>query len=137
MIDTQVKQKILVVDDEPEVTMVVRSRLESVDYEVEVANSGKECLQKIETFKPNLIVLDVMMSDLTGYEICATIKSSPRNWHIPVVMLTSRIKTIDENLGFACKADAYIRKPQSSELLIPEIKKLLKKKLQKGDALEE
>ena len=136
MIGIGIKQKILVVDDEPAIIAVIRSRLESEDYEVGVAYSGKEGLEKVESYKPDLVVLDVMMDDLTGYEVCATIKSNPENCHIPVVMLTSRIKTIDENLGYACKADAYIRKPHSSQLLTAAIKKLLKEKLEK-DKTEE
>ncbi len=118
------KKKILLIDDDKDITMVVRLRLESEGYDVEVANSGKEGLGKIEAQKPDLVVLDVMMEDKTGYEVCAEIKAGPL-YDLPVIMLTSRVRAMDEKLGFMCKADAYIRKPHSSELLVPEIKKLL------------
>ena len=130
MINAQTKQKILVIDDDPEIAMVLKSRLEFADYKVAVAHDGRKGLQKIKDYKPDLVVLDVMMDDLTGYEVCAEIKNNAEYNHLPVIMLTSRIRSIDENLGFACKADAYIRKPYSSELLLPEIKKLLKNRLQ-------
>lgn len=119
-----VQKKILLIDDQPEITTVVRSRLEHAGYEVEVANSGEEGLMKVSQYAPDLVILDVMMDDLTGYEVCAAIKSDHRD--LPVIMLTSCIKIIDEHLGYACRADAYIRKPLSSVALLPEIEKQLK-----------
>jgi DNA-binding response OmpR family regulator len=125
MTEIKMKKKILLIDDEPDVTMVIRSRLEAAEYDVEVANSGRQGLEKIESYQPDLVILDVMMEDLTGYDVCANIKNEPKSRYLPVIMLTSRIKTIDEVLGYACKADAYIRKPHSGELLLPEVKRLL------------
>ena len=121
---TMTKKKIFVVDDDRDVTMVVKSRLESAGYDVEVANSGTEGLHRIKEKRPYLVVLDVMMEDVTGYEICAELKDGPFS-DLPVIMLTSRVKAVDEKFGYMCKADAYIRKPQSGELLVPQIKKLL------------
>ena len=126
--ETVTKKKILVIDDDPAITMVVQSRLKSANYDVDVAYSGTEGLQKINSHKPDLVILDVMMDDLTGYEVCAEIKNRFKGpSDLPVIMLTSRVKLIDEKLGLMCKADAYIRKPYSKELLLPEVEKLLKK----------
>ncbi len=122
-----VKNKILIVDDDAEITRLVKIRLESAGYEVEAVHSGEEALKYIATNKPDLVVLDVIMPGLNGYEVCARIKDEVAT-SIPVVMLTSRIRTLDEQIGYMCKADAYIRKPQSTEKLLPEIERLLKRK---------
>ena len=124
--ETKIRKKILLIDDEPEVTMVIRSRLEAADYDVDVAHSGQEGLRKFNNYHPDLVVVDIMMEDLTGYEVCTHIKEIDR--HCPVILLTSRVKGIDESLGFLSKADAYIRKPRSSQLLLPEVKRLLEKR---------
>ena len=119
----QTKKKILIIDDDPAVITVIRSRLENAGYEVEEANSAKEGLSKMKGYHPDLVVLDVVMGDSTGYEVCATIKADHRQ--LPVILLTSRIRVADEKLGYACKADAYIRKPLSGKLLVPEVQKQL------------
>ena len=119
------KKRILVVDDEPDIAMMVKSRLEANGYEVEVVHSGEECLKKIAGHSDvDLVVLDVILPHLSGYEVCAEIKIR-KSMSLPVVMLTSRNKIIDEQLGYLCKADAYIHKPLSGELLIPTIEELL------------
>ena len=118
------KKRILLVDDDPDVTTLIQSRLQSNGYEVDVAHSGKEGLERIKSqAKPDLVILDVIMPGLSGYEVCAQIKSDI-NLCVPVLMLTSRSRTLDERMGYYCHADAYIRKPMSSELLIPEIMRI-------------
>ena len=121
------KKKILVIDDELEIAMVIRSRLESAGYEVDEAHSGREGLEKIESYDPDLIILDVMMEDFSGYEVCAEIKTDSKHSNVPVIMFTSRVRVIDEKLSYLCKADAYVRKPQSCELLLPAIEELINK----------
>jgi len=120
------KKRILVVDDDQDVAMMIKSRLEAHGYDVKTVYSGEECLKILEKdFDPDLVVLDVILPNLNGYEICAEIKSIKARTY-PVVMLTSRNLMIDERLGYLCKADAYIHKPLSRELLLPTIEKLLK-----------
>jgi len=119
------KKKILVIDDKPEITTVVQSRLEHAGYDVSVANSGEEGLNKVKGYNPDLVVLDVIMDDLNGYEVCAAIKTDRHD--LPVIILTSCISKVNELLGYACRADAYIRKPHSSEQLLPEVEKQLNK----------
>lgn len=118
-------KRILIVDDEPDIAHMVKNRLESSGYSVELAHSGEEGLTKIRAEQPDLIILDVILPGMSGYEVCNRIKTEEA-LEIPVVMLTSRNQAIDEKLGYLCKADAYIRKPMSSDLLVPEIKRLLK-----------
>lgn len=118
-------KRILVVDDEPDIADMVKSRLESNGYSVEVVYTGEEGLKKMKQEQPDLIVLDVILPGISGYEVCRRIKIDDDS-SIPVVMLTSRNQAVDERLGYLCKADSYIRKPMSSELLVPEIRRLLK-----------
>src|SRR3990167_5608779 len=100
------KKKILVVDDEPGIAMMVKARLEEDGYDVNVAYSGEDGLEQFREQKPDLVVLDVMLPQLNGYQVCAVLKEKMAT-RIPVIMLTSRVQAIDERLGFMCKADAY------------------------------
>ena len=118
-------KKILVVDDEVDTGLMVKARLESNGYDVDLALSGEEGLEKVGKTQHDLIILDVMLPGMNGYEVCSRIKLEQR-LPVPVVMLTSRSQIVDERLGHICKADSYIRKPMSSELLLPEIQRLLK-----------
>ena len=119
------KKKILVVDDEPGIAMMVKAKLESEGYMVDVAYTGEDGLEQVKQQKPDLVVLDVMLPQLNGYQVCAQLKEDV-TLNVPVIMLTSRIQAIDERVGFLCKADAYIRKPYFGEKLIPEVERLLK-----------
>jgi len=107
----EVRKKNFVVDNELKTARVVRYRLETANFEVEETHSGLDGLRKIESFQPDLVVPDVVMEVMTGYKVCARVKDNPLTRNLPVILLTSRIKFLDEKLGFACKADAYIRKP--------------------------
>lgn len=120
------KKKILVVDDEPGIALMVKARLEEDGYVVDVAYSGEDGLEQFREQKPDLVVLDVMLPRLNGYQVCAVLKEKMAS-RTPVIMLTSRVQAIDERLGFMCKADAYVRKPFFGDRLLPEVKRLLKK----------
>ncbi len=118
-------KKILVVDDEMDIACLVKARLEANGYEVDMAHKGEDGLTKIkEDPSFDLVVLDVMLPGISGYEVCSQIKAD-KTLSVPVVMLTARNRDIDEKLGYMCKADAYIRKPMCGEMLLPTIKKLL------------
>ncbi len=119
------KKKILVIDDTVDITKLIKISLESEGYDVVTANSGMEGIKKVLTERPDLVVLDVVMPGANGYEICARIKDEISS-SLPVIMLTAQVRTIDERIGFMSKADAYIRKPESTEKLLPEIERLLK-----------
>tara|TARA_B100000745_G_scaffold23971_1_gene15926 strand:- start:322 stop:684 length:363 start_codon:yes stop_codon:yes gene_type:complete len=118
-------RKILLVDDEPDVIDVIKNRLEQNEFEVIIANDGEEALHKLKSDKPDLVVLDVSMPVISGYEVCARIKHNRDYSHIPVLMLTARIKYTDRKVAQKCGADSYIPKPYSSELLIDEVNKFL------------
>ncbi len=107
--------KVLLVDDEPSLRKVVKKRLELAQYDVAVAADGYEALQYLREERPDVIVLDVMMPRLNGFEVCARLKQDPQYRTIPVVMLTARAHARDEQLARECGADGYVRKPFRAE----------------------
>ena len=111
------KKKILFVDDEPMIVKIMKSRLEANDYVVYTALSGKEALDMALEQHPDLILLDILMPDLNGYEVCGRLKSDPRTKEIPVIMFTAlqeaECKQQSEDMG----AVEIIRKPFVGDLV--------------------
>ena len=118
--------KILIVDDEPDVVAVVQGRLVSAGYEVTVMADGQQALECVKKHPPDLMVLDVMLPTLNGYEVCTMIKQDIRYRAIPVVMLTARTEEKDVRLGRECGADAYLLKPFQANELMQTIQTLLR-----------
>ena len=118
--------KILVVDDEPDITFIVKETLMREGYEVIVANNGKEALEKIKSEDPDLVLLDVMMPELDGWETCKQIKADSDTKDTMVTMLT--VKSEDEDkvksLDYAL-ADWHINKPIDRKKLVKTVKWLL------------
>lgn len=102
---------ILIVDDNPEIISLLEGHFEMRGYRVVTALDGREALGKVYQEKPDLIVLDIMMPTLSGYEICRTLKSNPETKSIPVVFLTARDEPKDVERGFDVEADGYVVKP--------------------------
>jgi len=119
-------KKILLVDDEESLVMLLSERLKFNGYDVITASDGQEGLDKAKKEKPDLILLDVMMPKMNGYQVSRLLKFDQRFKHIPSIMLTARTQAIDMKTGKETGADAYITKPFESENLIAEIKKFLK-----------
>lgn len=118
-----VKQpKILVIDDEPEITDIVETYFESLGYSVETANGGPEGVATAKTFKPNLVLLDIMMPGTTGYEICTELKRMPELSGVPVVFLTGRDTREDSGRSFQSGGDMFVKKPFSCERLAELVK---------------
>lgn len=122
-----VKRKILVVDDEPEAVELVRFTLEQEGYEVETAGDGMEGLRKAETTQPELIVLDVIMPQMDGMEVCRLLRSDAVSRRIPIIMLTARASEADRVLGLELGADDYMVKPFSTRELLVRIRKQLER----------
>lgn len=121
--------KIMVVDDEPDVVDLVRLVLESDGFEVVTAYSGKECLEKIGRDMPDLVLLDIMMPQMDGWEVYSKIKVNPKTKDIPVAMLTAKSQSIDKMIGLhVVKVDDYITKPFGRSELLERVKKILKEK---------
>jgi len=119
------KPRILLVDDEPSIVKMVGKRLEVEGFEVLVATDGQEALTKARTETPHLMILDAMLPKLTGYEVCMRLKQDPSSQHIPIVLFTAKAQEKDEQLGRACGADAYVRKPFNAHELLTQIRILI------------
>jgi len=119
------KARLLLVDDEPSIVKMVGKRLEVEGYEVLVAADGQEALAKARTEHPSLIILDLRLPKLNGYEVCTMLKQDPRYQKIPILMFTAKAQEKDEKLGIACGADAYLRKPFQAQELLGRIRALL------------
>jgi pilus assembly protein CpaE len=118
--------KILVVDDEPITRKMVSSLLEQKQYVVGNAGNGKECLETLKEFKPDLILLDVMMPEMDGLETCRAIRSNPETAMLPVIMLTA-LDTVEQRInGFEAGADDYLPKPFNMDELLAHINVFLR-----------
>ena len=120
------KSTILVVEDEIGIARMVQVLLEARGFATLVSHSGEEALHRLEEQSPDLILLDVMMPGMDGYEVCRRIKAEPRWRHMPVVMLTAKDTTRDMVHGLEIGADDYITKPFNTDELIARIKVLLR-----------
>ena len=119
------KGKILVVDDEIYIVHILDFSLGMEGYEVVTALDGEQALERLQSDKPDLIVLDIMMPKLDGYEVCKAIKSDPETRQIPVILLSAKGRNVDQKLGFDVGADDYITKPFSPRKLVERINQLL------------
>jgi two-component system alkaline phosphatase synthesis response regulator PhoP len=119
------KGRILVVDDEIYIVHILDFSLGMEGYEVLTALDGEQALERLKSDKPDLIVLDIMMPKVDGYEVCRTIKSSPETQHIPVILLSAKGRNVDQKMGFDVGADDYITKPFSPRKLVERINSLL------------
>ena len=119
------KPRILLVDDEPSIVKLVGKRLEVEGYTVVVARDGQEALRMAHTDTPDLIILDLMLPKVNGYEVCTILKQDTRYRHIPIILFTAKAQAKDEQLGWECGANGYLRKPFKSQELLDQIRKLL------------
>lgn len=120
-------KKILVVDDEIRVVTVIQKRLESVGYDVITAMDGNEALMKARSENPDLILLDLILPKLNGYQVCAILKRDKLFKQVPILMLTARSQERDVDEGMRVGADAYMIKPFKNEILLDQIERLLTK----------
>jgi two-component system phosphate regulon response regulator PhoB len=132
------------VDDEPEAVELVEFNLKQAGYVVTTAADGAEALKKARSQTPDLIVLDVMLPEMDGFEICKTLRLDATTAKVPIIMLTARAAEIDRVLGLELGADDYLTKPYSPRELLLRIKKMLarlqteekpKEQLRYGDLL--
>lgn len=119
-------KKILVVDDELSILVPIKFLLEKNNFNVELAQSGRDALDTIAQTKPDLILLDIMLPDLDGYEIYQMIRDKPEWDDIKVIYLSAKSRDVDIAKGLNLGADAYITKPFSNAELLEKIESLLK-----------
>jgi len=121
-------EKILIVEDEEDVLELIRFNLEKDDYLVETAMTGREALDKALAVSPDLILLDLMLPEIDGLEVCKTLKKDAKTDTIPVIMLTAKGTEADIVAGLEMGADDYITKPFSPRVLLARIKAVLRRK---------
>lgn len=118
------KTRILVIDDDVHISELLKLYLEKEDYEVEVAHDGGEGLEKFKSFEPKLVLLDIMLPVMDGWQVCREIR---RINNTPIIMLTAKGETFDKVLGLELGADDYIVKPFEPKELIARVKAILRR----------
>ncbi len=117
--------RILIAEDEPNIVTSLQFLLQKNEYEVRVARDGEEALQLVESFMPDLVLLDVMMPVRNGFDVCRKIRENPALRRIRIVMLTARGRDAERDEGLALGADAYMTKPFSTKELVAKVRQLL------------
>ena len=121
------KPKILVVDDEPDALELIEFNLKAAGFQVVTADDGAEALTKARAVLPALILLDLMLPQIDGLEVCKQLRRDPATAAIPIIMLTAKAAEIDRVLGLELGADDYVTKPFSPRELVLRIKSLLRR----------
>jgi two-component system alkaline phosphatase synthesis response regulator PhoP len=124
------QKRVLVVDDEPDFASIVQGNLEKEGFAVDVAYNGAEGLEKVKSNPPDAIVLDVMMPEMDGYQVCKALKGDDQLCDIPIVLLTAVASHVTSTRyshadGMSTEADDYIAKPASAEEITEALKRLL------------
>ncbi len=118
-------KRVLVVDDEPNIVLSLEFLMREAGFEVEIARNGQEALAAIARRPPDVLLLDVMMPEMDGFEVCERLRADPRGRATKVVMLTARGRDSERQRGLALGADAYVTKPFSTRDLVARVKAML------------
>jgi len=118
-------KKVLIADDEPNIVTSLEFLMTKSGYEVEVARNGEEALALVESFMPDLVLLDVMMPQRSGYDVCQKMRERAEWRHIKIVMLSAKGREAEVSKGLSLGADAYVTKPFSNRELIAKVGGLL------------
>ncbi len=118
-------KRVLIVDDERNIVTALEFLMELNGYQVKVARDGEEALIYVVTFKPDLLLLDVMLPIRSGFEVCQKIRENVEMQHIKIIMLTAKGRDVEVDKGLALGADAYITKPFGTRELLALVRQLL------------
>jgi DNA-binding response OmpR family regulator len=118
-------KNILIADDEPNIVISLEFLLQQDGYSVQVARDGNQALEAMARHVPDLVLLDVMLPHLSGFDVCQRIRQNPDWRHVRVVMLTAKGREVEVSKGMALGANAYITKPFSTQELLAQIHALL------------
>ena len=121
-------ERILVIDDEPDLLELVRINLKQAGYEVETAETGRDALELLRRSAPDLVVLDLMLPDVTGTEICRRMRTDPELADLPIIMLTAKADEVDRVVGLELGADDYVTKPFSPRELNLRVRAVLRRR---------
>jgi two-component system cell cycle response regulator len=119
--------RVLVVDDNFLNVKLLEELLKSASYEVATAMSGEAALEKLRQSRPDIVLLDVMMPGMDGYEVCRRIRQNERTARLPVIMVTALDKPSDREMGFVAGADDFLNKPVDENVLFPAMRRAMKK----------
>jgi two-component system phosphate regulon response regulator PhoB len=120
-------QSVLIIEDEPSLQEILTYNLESRGYQVLVFDDGTAGLEGVRKHVPDIVLLDIMLPGMDGFEVCRHIRSDPIIKHLPVLMMTARGEEIDQLVGFQMGADDYVTKPFKMRILLERIKSLLRR----------
>jgi DNA-binding response OmpR family regulator len=123
--DQAMAKRVLVVDDEPNIVMSLRFLMEREGFQVEVASTGQAAVAALDREPADLVLLDIMMPELDGFEVCQRIRNNPAWRATKVVMLTAKGRDIERDKGLALGADDYVTKPFSTRDLVAKVKRML------------
>jgi len=123
----ELAERILVVDDEPDLLELVRVNLAEAGFHVDATTSGREVLERVRRSPPDLLVLDLMMPDVTGTDLCRQIRATPELADLPIIMLTAKAEELDRVVGFELGADDYVTKPFSPRELALRVRAVLRR----------
>lgn len=129
-----VKQKILIVDDDANIADLISLYLVKEMFETQIAADGESALTAFEAFQPDLVLLDLMLPGIDGYEVCRRIRATSQ---IPIIMLSAKGEVFDKVLGLELGADDYMEKPFDSKELVARVKAVLRRYKQSADAQTE
>ena len=118
-------KKILIVDDEPDIVLALQFLMEQQGYYVMTAQRGEFALDSIYQYKPDLVLLDIMLPGIDGYEVCEIIRLNPKWKKIKIIFLTARGRDVDVAKGLVLGADAYITKPFANAEVVQKVRQLL------------
>jgi DNA-binding response OmpR family regulator len=125
--ETRNPKRVLIAEDEPNIVISLEFLLKGAGYEVTVARDGEEALRQIGTLRPDLVVLDIMLPSVSGFEVCRSIREDPVTRSIRVLMLTARGRESEMQKGIAAGADVYMTKPFATKELLEAVARLLVK----------
>ena len=120
-------ERVLIVDDDPDIQRLVSYNLSQAGFQVSTALSGRLALESVQEHPPDLIILDVMLPDIDGLEVCRSLRQRDNSRRIPVIMLTARTEEIDRVVGFEVGADDYVMKPFSPRELVLRVKSIFRR----------
>ncbi|MFN5864725.1 MAG: PleD family two-component system response regulator [Pseudanabaena sp.] len=120
--------KVLVVEDSKPQREMIANLLQNHQFEVVTANNGLEALSQAELIHPDVVILDVIMPTMNGYELCRKLRDNPETWDVNIIICSTKSTSADRHRGFRQGANAYISKPFSPEDLVDTVKEMLKSK---------
>jgi DNA-binding response OmpR family regulator len=117
--------RILIADDEPNIVLALEFLMKKEGYEVQTAVDGESALHAVKKSRPDLILLDIMMPNFDGYEVCQRIRSDPSMKDVVIIMLTAKGREVEREKGLALGADFYITKPFSTQEVVQKVREVL------------